>query len=225
MSIKIFTLSFDDGVKQDKKLIDILDKYGIKATFNINYGKLGNTGKTTNKGLKRVDYSQFNKDEIVKVYANHEIGGHGLNHISLTSISLDQANYEISEDKKQLENIINTKVNIFAYPYGDYNDEIIGLLKKNGYKGARTVVSTYGFDFPKDNFTFNPTCHYNDPQLMKLAKDFVETKQDSLFYVWGHSYEFDQYDNYDVMENLCKYLYQYKDEILFLTNSDVYNKL
>ena len=56
---KIFTLSFDDGVKQDKKLIEILDRYNIKCTFNINYGLLGNIGKTTNKSLKQVDYSKF----------------------------------------------------------------------------------------------------------------------------------------------------------------------
>lgn len=218
---KIFTLSFDDGVKQDKKLIEILDRYNIKCTFNINYGLLGNIGKTTNKNLKQVDYSKFKEDEIVEVYKNHEVGGHGLNHLSLTSISLEEANKEISIDKKSLEKLLNKEVIIFAYPYGDYNNDVINLLKTNGYLASRNVESTYDFKFPKDNFTFCPTCHYNDPKLMELAHKFINNDESSLFYVWGHSYELDQYDNYEVIENLCKLLYEHKDEISFLTNGEV----
>lgn len=218
---KIFTLSFDDGVKQDRKLIEILDRYNIKCTFNINYGLLGNIGKTTNKKLKQVDYSKFKEDEIVEVYKNHEVGGHGLNHLSLTPISLEEANKEISVDKKSLEKLLNKEVIIFAYPYGDYNNDVINLLKTNGYLASRNVESTYDFKFPKDNFMFYPTCHYNDSKLMELAHKFINNEESSLFYVWGHSYELDQYDNYEVIENLCKLLYEHKDEISFLTNGEV----
>ena len=35
---KVLTLSYDDGVVQDIRLINILDKYGIRGTFNINTG-------------------------------------------------------------------------------------------------------------------------------------------------------------------------------------------
>lgn len=35
---KALTLSYDDGVEQDRRLVEILNRYGIKATFNINSG-------------------------------------------------------------------------------------------------------------------------------------------------------------------------------------------
>ena len=38
---KAFTLSFDDGIMQDARAIEILDKYGLKATFNLNSGRWG----------------------------------------------------------------------------------------------------------------------------------------------------------------------------------------
>jgi len=36
---KAVTLSYDDGVRQDKRLISIMQKYGLKGTFNINSGQ------------------------------------------------------------------------------------------------------------------------------------------------------------------------------------------
>ena len=35
---RALTLSYDDGVEQDARLMDILDENGIKATFNLNSG-------------------------------------------------------------------------------------------------------------------------------------------------------------------------------------------
>ena len=35
---KALTFSYDDGVEQDIRLVEILDKYGMKGTFNLNSG-------------------------------------------------------------------------------------------------------------------------------------------------------------------------------------------
>ena len=35
---KIFLLSFDDGTIWDKRFVELLNKYGMKATFNLNSG-------------------------------------------------------------------------------------------------------------------------------------------------------------------------------------------
>lgn len=34
--MKAVTLSYDDGVAQDIRLIELLDRYGLRATFNLN---------------------------------------------------------------------------------------------------------------------------------------------------------------------------------------------
>lgn len=220
---KAFTLSYDDGVVQDKKLISIFDKYGAKCTFNLNYGVLGYKQIIKGPDQKEVDISKFDKEEIKDIYKNHEVGGHGLYHSSLISIGTPYAMHEIIEDKVNLEKLIDKQVKMFAYPFGHYNEKVVSLLRDAGYKGARTVEPTYSFDIPKDFLILNPTCHHNDPKLMKLAEDFIEKPNftPSLFFLWGHGYEFDHDDNYDVIENLLKYLFEYKDSIWFATNSEI----
>ena len=66
---KAVTFSYDDGVSQDMRLSDVLEKYQIKATFNLNAENLRGS-----KGL--------NKDDIKEYILNrgHEIAVHGSNH-------------------------------------------------------------------------------------------------------------------------------------------------
>ena len=44
---KALTMSYDDGKVQDRRLIDICNKYGIKGTFNLNYGQVGKRPRMT----------------------------------------------------------------------------------------------------------------------------------------------------------------------------------
>lgn len=220
---KAFTLSYDDGVVQDRKLIEIFDRYGAKCTFNLNYGVLGYKNVITGPDGKTVDISKFDKEEIKDIYRNHEVGGHGLYHSSLVSVKTPLAMYEIIEDKVSLERLIGKPISMFAYPFGHYDDKAVSLLRDAGYRGARTVESTGKFDIPEDFLVLNPTCHHNDPKLMELAEQFVKQPPfvPSMFYVWGHGYEFDHDDNYEVIENLLKYLKEYEDQIWFATNSEI----
>lgn len=220
---KAFTLSYDDGVIQDRRLVKIFDTYGAKCTFNLNYGTLGYKSIAKMPGDIEVDISKVEKDEIKKLYDNHEVGGHGLYHSSLTLVGSPLAMYEIINDKVELEKLTGKQLKMFAYPFGHYNEKTVELLKYAGYKGARTIVSTNSFDLPEDFLVLNPTCHHNDKNLMKLAEEFIKRPSflPSLFYVWGHGYEFDHDNNYDVMENLLKYLSEYKDQIWFATNSEI----
>ena len=220
---KAFSLSYDDGVIQDRKLIEMFDKYGAKCTFNLNYGTLGYKKIITGPDNIQVDISKIDKEEVKEVYKNHEIGGHGLYHSSLVSVKTPLAMYEIVEDKANLEKLIKKQVKMFAYPFGHYNDKVISLLKDAGYKGARTTVSTHGFDIPNNFLILNPTCHHNDPDLLILAEEFVNKPKfiPSLFYVWGHGYEFDHDNNYEILDNLLSYLNNYKDSIWFATNSEI----
>lgn len=73
--MKYLTFSFDDGVLQDKRLISILDKYGLKATFNINSSLLGLKGGWEEDG-KYVNHTKIPPYEIKDVYRNHEIAVH-----------------------------------------------------------------------------------------------------------------------------------------------------
>ena len=108
-----------------------------------------------------------------------------------------------------------------AYPFGSYSDETVDVLSELGLKYARGTWSNHSFDLQSDLLRFRPTCHHNDPELMNLAKQFVEMKPDTpkIFYVWGHTYEFEIQKNWDVIERFCDYLAG-RDDIFYGTNEE-----
>lgn len=230
---KVFTLSFDDGVVQDRRLVELFNKYGVTGTFNLNYGHFGFKGSKSYEGRIPVDVSKIEVNEVKDLYKGHEVGGHSYNHPDLAAIKSPYMMYEIIEDKKELESIVGKPLKMFAYPYGRFNDDVKNVLRLAGYKGARTTKSTYSFNLPSDPYELNPTCHYNDDRLMDLAKQFVEAKGyvPKMFYVWGHGYELDDKHNWEKLEELLAYISEHKDEIYFASNGDIltyieaYNRL
>ena len=88
---------------------------------------------------------------------------------------------------------------------------------------ARVVETVPDFALPKDPLEWHATCHHNDPKLMEYAEFFADFKKSQylkLMYVWGHSYEFDNNDNWDVIENFCKYMGG-RDDIWYATNIEI----
>ena len=216
---KAITFSYDDAVVQDRRLVELFNKYGVKGTFNVGSGVLGY--KSDPK--MPFDISKIEKEEVSTLYKNHEVGGHGLYHSSLVNIGTPLAMYEIIEDKKQLEEWVNKPVKMFAYPFGFYNAEVKEILSLAGYQGARTVNSTHAFTIPDDFLEWNPTCHHNDEKLFDLVEAFYQLPpiKPGLLYIWGHGYEFDRDNNWERMEELLKVVVQHKEDVWFATNGEL----
>lgn len=216
---KALTFSYDDGVYQDLKLIDIFNRYGLRCTFNVNSGVEANS-KWDIKGTNvyRVDLKRTKE-----FYDSHEMAVHTLTHPDLSKLASEEIKNEILGDKNNLEIICNKTVSGMAYPYGIYNDNIIRIMKDVGINYCRTVESTYKFDIPSDFLKWSPTCHHNSPKLMQLADDFINNSNNSLelFYVWGHSYEFDINNNWGVMDKFAEYISD-KGYIWYATNIEIY---
>lgn len=221
---KAMTLSYDDGVVQDRRLVRILNQYNMKCTFNLGAGVLG-AHEELKMGSKTVDVSKIDPDEVAALYADHEVAGHGLWHSSLANIGSPAAMYETIEDKRQLESLTGKIVRSFAYPFGQFNEQVKELLQLAGYQSARTVISSGDFSIPQDFMAWEATCHHNDPRLMELAKMFCEGDNRfpmaKLFYLWGHAYEFDVDDNWEVIEAFAQYVSQFVADIWFATNAEI----
>ena len=219
---KALTLSYDDGVVYDERLIQIMDKYGLKGTFNLNSGFFAEK-----KGGLRLT-----KEEAYNLYANskHEVAAHGVKHLSLGMVDESMAMNDVINDRVNLEEMFGVLVQGFAYANGSFSDESVEILKKAGIHYARTVVSTEKFDVPSDWLRLPATCHHANPRLMELAKRFVESgdgynfwwTQPQLFYLWGHSYEFNDSDNWDIIERFAEYIGN-RDDIWYATNGEIYN--
>lgn len=215
---KALTLSYDDGVVQDMRLIDIMNKHSIKGTFNINSGYLNNSNVPTKR---------MSEEQVCALYKNsgHEVAIHGLCHYMMEKLSENHAVYEIIEDRRRLEKLFGTIIRGCAYPFGTYNDTVVDILKLCGIKYARTVVSTEKFDIPTDWLRLPATCHHNNPRLFELADLFVNKEPGHspwLFYLWGHSYEFDDNDNWDVIEKFAEKVGN-RDDIWYATNIEIYD--
>ena len=127
------------------------------------------------------------------------------------------------EDKRRLEKLGGKPLKMFAYPFGAYTPETEKILATAGYRGARTVYSTHGFAIPENFLEWNPTCHHADPVLMELAEQFaaLPTFEPALFYVWGHAYEFDRDDNWEIIENLADFMAAQRENVWFASNGEI----
>lgn len=222
---RAFTMSYDDGVLQDKRLVQMMNAHGVKGTFNLNSGFFGIEEKALIDNMK-TDISKLTKEEAKELYEGHEIATHGLTHLKFTDIDTAVVAYQIIKDRENLEDLTGGIITGLAYPFGVYDKEVISALKTCGITYARTVQSTGNFALPEDFMEWHPTCHHNDGNIMELAKRFCLEPTffyiPRLFYVWGHSYEFDQRDNWEQVQQLLEYVSCYKEEIWFATNGEIY---
>lgn len=87
---------------------------------------------------------------------------------------------------------------------------------------ARTCIQTERFDVPTDLMRLPTTCRHANPRLLELARAFVDSEPDTpqLFYLWGHSYEFDQFDAWTLIEEFCR-IVSGREDIFYGTNSEV----
>lgn len=224
---KAITFSFDDGVKQDKKLIALLDKYNIKATFNLNSDCFGSKNIYMFQDVRPINRDRFNKDEIKQIYKNHEVASHTLNHLNLTTLSDEEIIRQVEDDRKALSDIVGYEVVGFAYPCGgiNNNDHVAEVIKNHtGIKYCRTTTSSYSFDLPSNLLRFNPTVYFREyDKAIELAKQFVELKTDTpkIFYIWCHAYEFDYSDEaWNVFEDFLKIISN-KEDIFYGVNKEV----
>lgn len=217
--MKALTFSYDDGVGQDERLVKIFNKYNLKCTFNLNSGiQTGANGFVKND----ISIHRMNIDKSKEVYKGHEIAVHTLTHPHLENQDEETIYNEIMQDKLNLERIYERKIRGMAYPYGTYNETVIQVAKKCGIAYARTVMDASDFDIQENLMELKSTCHHNNKNLMRLAKEFVELKPDKpqVFYVWGHSYEFDVDNNWKVIEEFCEYI-SGREDIFYGTNEEV----
>lgn len=225
---KAITFSFDDGCEQDIRLIEMMNKYGLKGTFNLNTGLAGLDLSFSMNG-KMITRHIVKLKEIGKRYKGHEVAVHTLHHPNLTTLNEEQILEEINNDQKNLESLVNYKVVGFAYPGGHYDERLLGLLKsKTSVKYARTALfnpfNNSGFNLPKEPFAWNQYYFLDQEQdFNKLIDDFLnsDSNKPQVLAIWGHSYELDAFDGaWEKWENLFKKLSNHK-EVFYGTNKEI----
>jgi peptidoglycan/xylan/chitin deacetylase (PgdA/CDA1 family) len=200
--------SWDDGSKEDIKLAEMLEKYGVKSIFfwPVNLEKSLNCSKIK-EFLTLKDCEQIAK--------KHEIGSHTVTHSYLTRIELPQAEKEIKNSRKFWQDLTKQDVDWFCYPRGWANEDLKQLVKKHGYKYARnTLVGNVSNDHD-DPYFIDTSVHvgYNREQYGVLTwqeyfvKMYEKAKaENGTFHFWGHSWELTLNKAWNDLERLLKTL-------------------
>ncbi len=215
---KALTFSYDDGVEQDIRLVEIFKQHNLYGTFNVNTGCFGNTNRLTAEQVRDL-----------YIPAGQELACHTVHHPFLEKLPDAEALLEVLHDRVALEELSGEIIQGMAYPYGTHNAHTIELLKAAGIKYSRTVISTEDFRLPENWLALTATCHHKNPKLFELADKFLNETPGPrghgwLFYVWGHSYEFRNDDNWDRIETFAEQVAN-KDDVWYATNMQIYDYL
>lgn len=209
------TFSYDDGRGFDRQLVEIFNRHGMKGTFNLNSGFLGHE-------------RYVSAEEVAVLYAGHEVAVHTCTHPHPTRIPSTRLVEQVVEDRKKLEALTGGVVDGMAYPFGDYNEEVMATLKACGIRYSRTTTDDRSFRTAPGNWlAWHPTCHDRNatPDLIDAffnVKPWAKTSR--LLYIWGHSYEFDRPGGWEAIDGLCGTLKERGGkDAWFATNMQVYD--
>jgi hypothetical protein len=232
----VITSSWDDGHPLDFKLLDLLEKYNLKATFYI--------------PLTNTENQVMDRNRISEISKYHEIGGHTVNHKYLNLLNDEDAEYEIKHCKVILEDLIGQQIFAFCFPGGKFSGREIKYLTSNGYLFGRTT-NILSKTLPSTNLMNTSVQTYNhtsitllkhsvkrlnikpvyqnsffipfDKNFLKLAEfnilKCIESNQ--IFHIWGHSWEIEKYNLWDQLEDLFKMISS-DLRIKFLSNTETW---
>lgn len=176
---------WDDGVTTDARVAEICRRHSARATFNLNAGR-HETRRKPGWKYKDTDVGFLGWDEMRDVYAGFTIANHSLTHPDLAKIPAADARREIVEGRERLRQFFGQPVLGFAYPFGTYNETVMGLLREAGHVYARTVKNVESPFPPADAMAFHPCCHFLAPDFWDR---YEKARPGGVFYFWGHSYE------------------------------------
>lgn len=199
---RILLLSFDDGTVYDKRFVELLNKYGVKCTFNLN------------SGLE--DFVWYYEDNVpirrqvlantLEQYRGHEVASHSLHHHWLNTLTPPQLSREIGDDCKALKKLFGLSEIGFGVPFTACSEREIRIIRKF-VRYIRLSEFSDTFALPRDPYHIPIHGLYNDPDIYEKLNRFSESDLPvSLFVMAGHSYEFEVLHHWQAIEDMIQYI-------------------
>ncbi|MBQ8146223.1 MAG: polysaccharide deacetylase family protein [Clostridia bacterium] len=226
---KAITLSYDDGSKDDVRFVETINKYGLKCTFNL-------VGKDI-KEERQLSNDFIRENMLAK---GHEVANHGYYHRAQNRVRSLEGIRDVIDCRIALEKEFGIIIRGMAYP----DCALLPDVEPNTYKRIQEYLGELGIVYARnctgDNDRFNlpdnwlnwlPSAHHNNPQIMEyidkflkidVSSQYIASRTPKLFYMWGHSFEFEGRQNWDHLEKLCQRLGGHED-VWYATNIEIYD--
>ncbi len=220
---KAFNVTYDDGVLQDVKFVNLLNKYHLKGTFNLNSGLMENGFEWTHECGMVI--KRLKADAVVELYEGHEVASHTLMHPYMEELTKEELIYQLATDKANLEKIFGREIKGFAVPFIYYSKLIEECVKECGFEYGRISEESLSFCPQNDFYNLKATIFHCDGKLEDLTKQFVKTDEEmAVFQIVGHSYDLDVEGKWDMMEGIFKMISEQSD-ILPMTTIELVDYL
>jgi len=190
-------ISFDDYHPLNTKIADLLEQYGLKATFYIETA------------------TPEARSQIAELSSRgHEIGCHTIHHPSdMKALHHVEVVSEVEGAKSMIEGITGKPCTTFAYPRGRFNDDVVEIVRRAGFTHARTthVLKTEWDDplrMPTTVHLYDGRKEYNERDWSSLSRFYMEhvIKNGGTFSVWGHASEIERDRMWERLDYLLAFI-------------------
>ena len=214
--MKIVSLSFDDGTIYDLRFIELLNKYDIKATLNLNSGLDSFVWYYNDTfPIKRLNLLEVNDK-----YKGHEVASHSLTHPYFSSLDKKEILRQVNEDIKNLREIFGYEIEGFAFPFHDQTEENIQTIKENIPLSYIRYSYLNKSGIHKDKYHIHINALYDDEDIYESLKKFKNSSdENALFVIAGHAYEFEVKNDWEKIEKLLIYLKEEKFNVKTLKDA------
>ena len=207
---KIFILSFDDGTIYDARFVELLNKYNIPCTFNLNSGLEDFVWDYED----RFPIRRQILDGTQKQYEGHEVASHSAHHHWLNTLTPPQLRQEIESDCAALKKLFGLEEIGFAVPFTACAEREINIIRKF-VRYIRLSETADSFAIPEDPYHIPIHGLYNQPDIRRRIAEFAACDlPEALFVLAGHSYEFEVLDHWTYMEELLQDIASFGFEIM-----------
>lgn len=216
---KAFNLTYDDGIYDDYKFVELLNKYNLKGTFNLNSKLMKENFSWTHETGKII--KRISPQEAVCLYKGHEVASHTLTHPYMNNLTKKEILKELIDDKKNLEEIFKKQILGFAVPFDFYSKEISECVKETGFEYGRISEESNSWIPSEDYYFWKASIIHFNLNLENFVNEFIKTNDElALCQIVGHSYDLEVENKWNLIENIFKKISESKN-ILPMTNIEI----
>jgi peptidoglycan/xylan/chitin deacetylase (PgdA/CDA1 family) len=238
MKRTVMTTSWDDGHPLDRRLADMLSRYGLTGTFYV---------------PRQAENVTMTEGQLQQLSKSFEIGAHTMRHTFLDGASRLTAEREIVESKSWVEQVTGTTCEMFCPPGGRFNQQHLHIIRDAGYTGVRTVEAL-SLDEPAKimDLWMVPTSIQAHPHgrlpyfrntlkrksvrglnrylrlgaptdWMAIADALLHSiaSEGGVFHLWGHSWEIEKNGQWGNLESVFEVMHSYLADIPCVNNTEL----